>query len=51
MTQQDLAVRAGLALRTVARIEGREGAASVETYLAIASALDMTLSELIESAA
>jgi transcriptional regulator with XRE-family HTH domain len=49
LTQQDLAVRAGLAIRTVARIEAGEGSGEpyLSTLTAIADALGVPVIDLV----
>ena len=49
LTQQDLAARADLALRTIARIESGEQA-TVSTLQAIAQVLDVTIADLLAEA-
>lgn len=48
MTQQTLAERAGLALKTLSRIENGEDM-TLSTLAAIAAALDLSLGELLET--
>lgn len=47
LTQQTLAERAGLALKTLSRIENGEDM-NLSTLAAIAAALDVTLGELVD---
>jgi transcriptional regulator with XRE-family HTH domain len=46
-TQGELALRAGVEIKTVGRIEGGKGNPRLETLWSIAAALDTTLGELV----
>lgn len=50
LTQGELALRAGVEIKTVRRIERGEGNPYLETLWSVAAALDTTLGELVRAA-